>query len=113
MNLVFNKTVDIIPTPKTKSKTTVESQTLPIPLHDIGTESLEPHEKSTQTDKLSIKPPSAKHIRISGTLIQLILNELDKSEQEKQHFLELDAFHHNQSINLDELRSITIETVLH
>jgi hypothetical protein len=111
MNLVSNKTIDIPSAPKVKSKASVEIQTVPIQWNDIGTESLEPDAKSTQTEKLSIKPPSAKHIRISSTIVQLILNELDKCEQEKQHFAELDAFHQNQTMQLDEIRTMTIETV--
>lgn len=111
MQLVFNKSVDIPSAPKNKTKSNGESQTLPLQQNDASTTPLEPEAKSTQTEKLGTKPPSAKHLRISTTLIQQILNELARCEQEHQYFAELDAFHQNQSMQLFGLRTINIETV--
>lgn len=111
MELVFNKSIDIPSAPKTKSKSHIEVQTLPLQHTDIGTTPIEPETKSTQTEKLAAKPPSAKHIRISGTLLQQILNELTKCAEENHLFAELDAFHQNQTMQLMALRSTTIELV--
>lgn len=110
--LVVNRGVDIPSVPKARSKSNVESQTQPLQYKDIALEPLEPDSKSTQTEKLTTKPLSAKHLRINPVLVQMILNELAKCEQENEYFRELDAFHNqNQTLQLDELRTISVETV--
>jgi hypothetical protein len=111
--VVVNRSVDIQSTPKTKSRAHGESQTRPLEQKDVALEPIEPDSKSTQTEKFAAKPVSAKHLRINPALVQLILNELAKCEQENEYFRELDAFHHqNQALQLDELRTISVEAVI-
>ncbi|KAI6182322.1 Zinc finger and Thymidylate synthase domain containing protein [Aphelenchoides bicaudatus] len=109
--VVANRSIDIPSAPKIKSKATAEIQTQPLQYNDVSLEPIEPESKSTQTEKFATKPPSAKHVRINHSVIQLILTELAKCEQESGYFQELDAFHQNQTLQIDEMRVITIEAL--
>jgi hypothetical protein len=111
MDFVYHKPIDIPSAPRNKSKANVESQTNELQCKDAETTPLELEFKSTQTDKVVVKASSAKNIRINSNLIQLLLSELAKCEEENVYFQELDSFHENQAIQLYELRKITIETV--
>lgn len=109
--MVLNRSVDIPSVPKKKTATHAEIQTLPLQMKDVSLEPIEPVSKSTETEKLSIKPPSAKHLRISTALIQRMVEELGRCDQENEFFRELDDFHKNQTLHMSELRATTIEMV--
>lgn len=112
MDLVINKSIDIPPIFKTNSKSNADSQTLPIQQKEASTMPIEQTHIETQTEKRIDKPSSAtRHIRIHLGVLERLLAELIKCEQEREIFAELDAFHQNQAVQLVEFRRITNESV--
>ncbi|KAI6225573.1 hypothetical protein M3Y95_00711600 [Aphelenchoides besseyi] len=111
--IVAGKFIDVPPIQRQITHAEAEAQTLPIDYRNASTSPLESTSRTTQTDRIIGTPLSARQLRISSVVLERIISELTKVEEENSIFAELDAFHSRRSVRLVQFRGAAVETTEH